>query len=281
MSIWEYKADESYRLLKVEAESLEDNFWGGQEQATENLVCRYCNTNLRVLASQNLSLVNGPGDWSTKILHICPVCGWWVIIHGGGYAYGSYEGAINIRRAAGLLRTFDLSDIATPIDSLKRYLLACYDKRFELHPKRFEDIVGGVFSDFGYGVRVTSYSGDKGIDVVILDGDSNDTVGVQVKRWKGKIEAEQIRSLAGALVLNKLTEGIFVTTSKFTSGAFETAEEYEQRGLKISLWDAGIFFDKLRISQRPLYDRPDDDTAPYFSLWNDHKSIPSVFARSW
>jgi restriction system protein len=209
------------------------------------------------------------------------VYGWWVAVHKWGYAYGTYEGSININRAAGLLRTLDLSDISLPVDDLKRYLLARYNERLILNPKRFEDIVAGVFADFGFRVRVTSYSGDRGVDVIVLDGDSNRTVGVQVKRWQGKIKAEQIRSLAGALILNKMTAGIFVTTSSFTSGAVETAEEFRQRGLPILLWDADTFYKNLWIGQRPLYEGPDDATAPYFHFWNDHKSIPSVFSRSW
>jgi restriction system protein len=281
MSIWEYKANEPYRLLEAEANLFQENFWLGHNKATKQLGCRYCQTGLRVLGSQELPPNINGGGWGEKTLHTCPACGWWVVIYTWGYARGSYEGSINLRRAAGLLRELDLSNIDTPIDNLKRYLIARYDKRFIINPRRFEDIVAGVFSDFGYRVRITSYSGDKGVDVVILDGDYNDTVGVQVKRWMGKIEAEQIRSLAGALVLNKMTKGIFVTTSSFTSGAFETVEEYRQRGLGILLWDADAFYDKLRISQRSLYDCPDDEAAPYFALWNDHESIPSVFSRSW
>lgn len=89
---------------------------------------------------------------------------------------------------------------------------------FEAHPKLFEDVVCSVFRDFGWNARVTACSGDDGIDVV-LDGESDSTVGVQVKRYKKekKIEAEQIRSLAGALLVNGHTKGIFVTTSSSSS----------------------------------------------------------------
>ena len=49
------------------------------------------------------------------------------------------------------------------------------------------------FGDLGYRARVTAYSGDDGIDV-ILDGDDDKAVGVQVKRYKNRIEVDQIRS---------------------------------------------------------------------------------------
>jgi restriction system protein len=105
-----------------------------------------------------------------------------------------------------------------------------------------------VFADFGYRVRVTSFSGDDGIDVSALEGNSGELVGIQVKRYRDKIEAEQIRSLAGALILNRMTRGIFVTTSEFTRRAKTTAERYEQIGLPIVLSDSEDFYDKLSIS---------------------------------
>jgi len=54
--------------------------------------------------------------------------------------------------------------------------------------------VASVFRDCGFHARVTSYSGDGGIEVILERGD--ETIGVQVKRYKSAIDAEQIRSLA-------------------------------------------------------------------------------------
>ncbi len=129
-----------------------------------------------------------------------------------------YSGAI------GCLKELDLTDVSVPLDDVRQYLLAKKDSVYEAHPKLFEDVVCSVFKDFGWDARVTAYSGDDGIDVV-LDGHADNTVGVQVKRYKkqNKIEAEQIRSLAGALVVNGHTRGVFVTTSSFRKGAWQTA----------------------------------------------------------
>jgi restriction system protein len=123
----------------------------------------------------------------------CPARGWWSVscltaatpfeTHDGGF--------INLQRVGGILRQLDPTDIATPIEELRAYLLANYAGRFDIHPKRFEDIVGGVFADFGFGVRVTAYAGDDGIDVFVLDGADNATVGIQVKRYRDTISAEQ------------------------------------------------------------------------------------------
>jgi restriction system protein len=126
----------------------------------------------------------------------------------------------------------------------------------------FEETVASVFRDLGYGARVTAYSGDDGIDV-ILDGQSDTMIGVQVKRYRNSIQVEQIRSLAGALVLGGLTRGIFVTTSTFQGGADDTAQRLNTRGYQIELMDATRFFDALKIAQRSQYRSKSDPTAPY------------------
>lgn len=90
---------------------------------------------------------------------------------------------------------------------------------------------------------VTSYSNDGGIDAFLMKDD--ETIGVQVKRYGKQIEVEQIRALAGALVLKGLTKGIFVTTSTFRSGAKKAIGEYKYRGYKIELIDADRFLSML------------------------------------
>lgn len=184
-------------------------------------------------------------------LSICPQCGWWAAyrIHQGEYARTagiaeSHSGNI------GCLKEFDLTDISIPLDEVRKYLSAKKDSVYDVHPKVFEEVVSSVFKDFGWNSQVTAYSGDDGVDVV-LNGKSNSTIGVQVKRNKKerKIEAEQIRSLAGALILGGHTKGIFVTTSTFRKGATNTAQKFAAIGYPIELIDAERFFDALGIAQ--------------------------------
>lgn len=93
-----------------------------------------------------------------------------------------------------------------------------------------------------------------GIDVV-LDGPDGATAGVQVKRYKKtrKIEAEQIRSLAGALIFNGHTRGAFVTTSSFRRGAKSAARRFGTIGTPIELLDCERFFEALGIAQRKTW----------------------------
>lgn len=195
---------------------------------------------------------------------ICAQCGWWQVyrIHQNdlprtaGYAE-DHSGTI------GCLKELDLDDLSLPLRECRQYFLAKGDSMYDVHPKLFEDVVCSVFKDFGWSARATAYSCDNGIDV-ILEGESS-SVGVQVKRYakKRKIEAEQIRSLAGALILGGHTTGIFVTTSGFRKGAKRTAEKFTSIGQPIELVDAPAFLDALGIVQRNSFDLTWDQVSSY------------------
>jgi predicted helicase len=105
---------------------------------------------------------------------------------------------------------------------------------------------------------LTGYSKDRGIDVFLQKG--NEVIGVQVKRTKRAIGVEQIVHLAGALVLNSCTRGVFVTTSRFTKDAERTSKEYASKlhTLPIELINSEQFFDALSIAQRERYQSIDE-----------------------
>jgi restriction system protein len=137
-------------------------------------------------------------------LAICPHCGWWSVFRVHQNEYERTAGfAESLSGTIGCLKELDLSDISAPLNEVRQYLIAKKESVFDAHPKLLEDIVCSMFKDLGWNARATAYVGDKGIDV-ILDGPDGSTIGVQVKRYKKerRIEAEQIRSLAGALLQN-------------------------------------------------------------------------------
>lgn len=216
-------------------------------------------------------------------LSICRQCGWWSVyrIHQGEYEKTtgiceSHSGTI------GCLKELDISDISTPLDEVRKYFLAKREVIFDVHPRILEEVVADVFRDAGYTARVTAYSGDGGIDV-ILDGDADCTIGVQVKRNKRerKIEAEQIRSLAGALILGGHTKGIFVTTSGFRKGAIKTAEKYKLLGRPIELIDAERFLNILGIVQMKSFELDQKQIASYIVTRGVHigTGLEQVFSR--
>jgi restriction system protein len=151
----------------------------------------------------------------------------------------------------------DLANINAPLQEINDLPLARFDLRFEIHPRKFEELVASVFQQIGYDAAATAYHADGGIDVV-LHGDGVGTAGVQVKRYRDRIEAEQIRAFAGALVLGGYTRDVFVTTSSFRSGAVASAQRFAGRGVPIELLDADKFYDALKMARRPPYEDFED-----------------------
>lgn len=282
MSIWSY-ADLSEKR-------------GGEPDRSESFslstTCVYCASRMSTLRGKETRAKAFKGmTVSEGFLLGCPVCGWWTArsLRGAICLTTHDDGFIELRQASGVLKNLDPNDLSTPLHELRSYLVARYKDRFDVHPRKYEEIVGGVFSDFGYEVRVTSYSGDEGIDLFVLDGKSDTTVGVQVKRYKNNISPEQIRSFVGALALKGLTTGIYVTTSDYEKGAKAAAASAKsQLGMGIELLDAKRFYEALKISTRVAFWDVEDATSPYYRLWQQIEGYlngPAVpdepLARSW
>ena len=262
--------------------------------------CPFCMAALEALGdATEESPAGGVELRVTRDVKTCPVCGWWVstktefttLPHDFGRR-GSRALAhqapppheVRVFGAAACLKQLSLSDLSVPIEEVRAFLAARYEDRFRVHPRKFEEVVASVFADLGYSARVTAYSGDDGLDV-ILDGTGGEVVGVQVKRYRGKISVEQIRSLAGALVFRGLTRGIFVTTSSFQSGTDRTVRVFRERGMPIELVDAPRFLAALHVAQRGRYQSKAEQGAPFTSgahvlvSSSSHPLFDSIFVR--
>lgn len=92
---------------------------------------------------------------------------------------------------------------------------------------RFEALIGELLIQMGFDertVEVTKRSGDGGIDVMGVyraAGLTEVNAAVQVKRWKGNVQAPTVTSLRGSLQVHQ--QGIIITTSDFSRGAREEA----------------------------------------------------------
>lgn len=240
--------------------------------------CVYCKTPLKAI-----SLPRVDDGWRAVLT--CTACGWWWLQHGINHiGHFLFEGT------HGILKELDLTNIETPLNEVRQYLLAKYEARYALDWRLFEDVVASVFRDSGYQAVVTARQGDGGLDV-ILNGQGERLVGVQVKRYRTRIMVDQIREFVGALVLKGFTEGIFVTTSGFTLGAREAALDATHVGIPIHLLDAQRFLDALKISTRAEIPTPDEwverltnvnciayDTAGFVdSLYARAKSMHSYY----
>ncbi len=214
-------------------------------------------------------------DHDGVVAYVCPACGWWTVNGVIGGDFGPTDpctpGAYSQRdvAATAALKNLDVTDDTTPIDDVRRYLVARAEAGHELHPRLFEETVASVFRDVGFGARVTAYSGDGGIDIV-LDGPDERTIGVQVKRYNQRVKVEHIRSFVGALVLEGHCRGIFVTTSDYQKGCFRAAEVATKRDIPVSLITGDEFRDALRIANADLqqyaFDQPPFTTAKLFTV---------------
>ena len=239
MSIWTYadhiKDQEPIRLALTAA------------------ACPFCTTALEKLRDDRETIGNpGEHETATDQFWTCPVCGWWKAEQ--EFRHTEYGFSSHTRRgAAAALRTLDLSDLSVPVEDARNYLTVKFEERFNLDPRQLELIVASIFRDHGFEAEATAFSGDGGIDVIILRDSAGRQVGVQTKRYKDAIKIEQIRSFAGALLIEGYTRGIFVTTSRFTSGAPQVAQKSALKGIPIELMDAPAFLDALKIAQREKY----------------------------
>jgi hypothetical protein len=212
-----------------------------------------------------------------KTLGICNCCGFWFIwSEKRKHCNNSIYLYLQVNTARGVLKEFNSTDeTKLCLNEMRADLVTNYHKRFDINPKFLEDIVASSYKNIGFDIIHTPYSNDKGVDIFILNNGIK-TNCIQVKRYKNKIEADDIRAFAGAMVLNNCLKGTFVTTSSFTSGANLTASEYKNNGIEIELKSGIELMNVLKCSLRSPYDSPNDSNAPYKVLWNDLSLLPKV-----
>ena len=116
----------------------------------------------------------------------------------------------------------------------------------------FEDFVIKLLQKMGYGAfredsgTRTGKSGDNGIDGIIYqDRLGLESVYIQAKRFvNGSVGSPDIRNFIGSLALQGVSKGVFLTTSRFSKSAIQTAQDSKQQ--KIVLID-GKTLAKLAI----------------------------------
>jgi restriction system protein len=126
------------------------------------------------------------------------------------------------------------------------------DKILKLAPQFFERLVLDLIVKMGYGGSFEEASkllgkvGDEGVDGVIKEDLLGlDNVYLQAKRWSKDtvIGRPEIQKFVGALHGKGAKKGIFITTAKFSSDAFEYAESIKD--MKIILIDGDKLLDYM------------------------------------
>lgn len=93
----------------------------------------------------------------------------------------------------------------------------------------FEKLLADILSTFEYDIELLRGTKDGGIDIVALKKDSPLGIHrylIQAKRWKNKVGVEPVRSLIWAHNDYRVTKSCLATTSLFTKGAWELANNY-------------------------------------------------------
>ena len=134
----------------------------------------------------------------------------------------------------------------------------------DMSPNFFEKLVLDLLLNMGFGSRnkemaiVTPTSHDNGVDGIIPeDALGLDKIYIQAKRYTDNpVSKPEIHKFIGALDEQKATKGVFITTSKFTSGAVETANKASKKIVLIdgkSLADYMIEYN-VGVSEKKVYE---------------------------
>lgn len=96
-----------------------------------------------------------------------------------------------------------------------------------LTPRDFEKLVAALYQDIGYSVTLTKLTRDGGIDIHAEKNQptSKEKLVIQCKNYTSNVSVEEIRSLLGVVASTKVTKGVLVTSSDFTSDAIKFANE--------------------------------------------------------
>ncbi|MCA1916049.1 restriction endonuclease [Methanospirillum hungatei] len=143
-----------------------------------------------------------------------------------------------------------------------------HERLLQMSPTSFEVLIGNFLTALGFeSVSVTKPSADGGIDVrgILVVGDVIKTrLAVQVKRWKGNVQAPIVQQVRGSLGAHE--QGLIITTSDFSPGAREEAERAD--ATPVGLMNGEQLVDLLiennigvKRTDYALIDMPDDEES--------------------
>lgn len=119
------------------------------------------------------------------------------------------------------------------------------DDLYDLHPRKFEVLLDGVFRNNGFQTQLGSGQSDGGVDIRLY---SNNVIGevvtlVQAKRYAASkpINLQAVQALSAVVEDERANQGLFVTTSRYLRCAKKFAERQNRRielatSDDVSLW---------------------------------------------
>jgi hypothetical protein len=141
------------------------------------------------------------------------------------------ENEENTRNVTSLIRPSDL--IVSELDlvdiALYNTLSAHPELARTLSWRTFERLLADLLEEFGFEVELTQGTKDGGIDVIAVKNETHFGVHrylLQAKRWANKVGIEPVQRLLFLQSHHHATKSCLVTTSTFTSGAWQLADHY-------------------------------------------------------
>jgi restriction system protein len=189
-------------------------------------------------------------------VHGCTWCGWWLdnVEHFDPKNDGRFTYEIG---TLSVLTQFEAGKQDLPLPVLARELERRPNVLYDIHSKKFEQLVGAICSEFSrVKAHVVGRSGDRGIDVVLLDGERR--VAIQVKRRLDETRSEgvrEVREFLGAMVSEGFRRGILVTTADhFTPAALATRDRAVELNAvdEFELVDVRRFYEMFRAKGERL-----------------------------
>lgn len=121
-------------------------------------------------------------------------------------------------------------DFSKISEELTSHLLKNPKAMHEFSPQKFEELVAYIMEKHGYEVTLTQQSKDGGIDIYALknEGFGDILTIVDCKKYSDKnpVGVAAVRGMYGTLQVENASHGMIATTSRFTRGANEMAQDY-------------------------------------------------------
>lgn len=234
-----------------------------------SLNCLWCNAELLVTSpldpADDYDLPSFSRDYRSKMRgteiyrSYCPLCGWGQRAERFSDSFFQASGTLFLGGddlvITSVLKGFDIDSPSLALAELGTHLKNNFSDVYGLDPWRFEEVMNDVFRAHGYRTILTQRRKDGGADIVLLGKDDGSVAGiVECKRYakNRKIGVELVKQLMGTVIEWKLRRAYFVTTSDFTLGAREVAENYLQQGYEFDLIAASSILKMLDIYNEKL-----------------------------
>ena len=104
----------------------------------------------------------------------------------------------------------------------------------------FEQAISDLFKRMDYQVTTTPTTGDQGIDIIAVRGETR--LGIQAKCYSGKVGNAAVQEVVAGVKYYNLNRCMVVTNSTFTASAIRLA-----KANNVVLWDRNILKEKIEI----------------------------------